>query len=567
MGKGKRWTGAGLIAAALVVAGAVALLRSGGAGLPGGQAPSDSESKGRALRMPAASSPLTSPTGTASPTLTATATITLRQTATPTLGATAVPTATLDLTPVPEPSLTPEPGPAASSTPTIVNLPYAAQGSGFEPPEGRVWGMQFAAEFDPLRYLDFLRLELPRGRQAGLASIRTTLRWDEVEPSNTTPDRFDWRAADRKLGDYSRGGYDLMVQLVAYPAWATEYQCGGALRPGMEAEWQSFAREAARRYGRAPYRVAAWEIGNEIDGESAVDPDDFERPEEWGRGQPTIPEGGCWGGRAPAYAEFLRLAYTAIKAEDPEVLVTLGGLGNSDVNGWFDMGFLDAFLAAGGGAHSDFIGYHWFANLREVFPNEPTGPDKYHRIRATMAKHGVDKPVWLTETYRHSTVGEPATRAEQIHFLTQELIEVLATTDLERIYWYGWTDFPPDWSPNERGLIGHDHRPKPAFPVLAYALDYSQGEVEDLSTEQVVAYRFRRPRAAGETLIAWSRDGRPARLVLPARGRAPALATWFPAEMLMAGRCCAEAAIPPAGGRYTFNLGADAIFVAIDRPR
>lgn len=466
------------------------------------------------------------------------------------------------------PTATASPRPSPSATPTASATPeppYAAlawRGGG-----RRVWGLQLGLEYDAQRQAEAKARALPLAREAGLSSIRTTLRWDAIEPQNVGPGAYDWAATDRKLADYSAAGFDLLVSIVAYPAWATEYQCGGGLLPGMEPEWRELVRTVVARYSQPPYRVVAWEIGNEVDGESLVREDDRSRPADWGGGQPTTPYGGCWGGRAEAYAEFLRIADEAAKSVHPGIPVTLGGLAYADVNGWFDMAFLDALLAAGGGEHFDFLGYHWFPNVRDAFPELPDGPEKLRRLMAILARHGQSKPIWLTETYRFSVAGQPATRLRQRDYLTRELVEVLAAGPVERVYWYSFVDFPAGYSDNERGILDAAFAPKPAFPVLAYTLDYTQGAAEDLSRDAIRAYRFRRLGAPGQTLIAWTLDGAPAILELPAEGAEPAHLTWFPDDLLSSGACCAEAELPPEGGVYRLELGADARYVAIGRAR
>lgn len=461
------------------------------------------------------------------------------------------------------PTRRPSPTPTPSATP---EPPYAAL-SGALAGGRRIWGLQLALEFDAARQVDAQRLALPLAREAGMRAIRTTLRWDHIEPSNVGPGAYDWSESDRKLGDYSAAGFDLLVSLVAYPAWATEYQCGGALLPGMEAEWREFVGAVAERYSRAPYRVVAWEIGNEVDGETVVREDDRQRVADWGGNQPTTPYGGCWGGRAPAYAAFLRAASESIKAVHPEIPVTIGGLANEDINGWFDMQFLPRLLAVGGGEWFDFLGYHWFPDVRDAFAYLPDGPEKLRRLVAILDQAGQRKPIWLTESYRYSVAGQPASRARQIGYLSRELIEVLAAGDIQRVYWYGFVDFPAGYSENERGLIDAAFAPKPAYPVLRYAIDYSQGRAEDMSQGAVKAFQFTPPGGSGRTVIAWTSEGSAITLEIPAESDTPAYVTWFPPEELMAGRCCAETEVAPEGGFYRVELGSDARFVAIGRRR
>lgn len=545
-----------LAAGALVVWALAALSARPGGRISVGQPP-QTEVPGTAV--PVTSTTTVTPDVTTEPTAEITATATLSPTAaiSPTETATLAPTETQ----------APSPEPTATQTPTTVNLPYAARAHKLAVGQGRVWGLQFGLEFLPEAYREYVRVGLPRGSDAGLRSVRTTLRWDRVEPRNTTPDKFDWREHDKKLSDYARAGFDTLVSVVAYPAWATEWQCGGSLKEGMDAEWREFMREAARRYSAAPYKVVAWEIGNEVDNNATVDDDDCKRPPDWGGCQPTVPYGGCWGGRTPQYVAFMRSAYEEVKAVHPDIPVTIGGLGYSDVYNWFDMQFLDRYLAAGGGAYMDFLGYHWFPQLKDAFPDTPTGLEKYRTLADTLKRHGANKPIWLTETYRYTRANAPDTVPGQIRFLTQELPEFLAQTDIQRVYWYSFADFPPGFSENERGLLTHEMRPKPALSVLPYTVEYTQGFAEGLSTDRVIAYRFRRPRAAGYTVIAWSRDGQTARFELPAQSNRPASVVYFPPDMLIAGRCCGRAEVPPAGGVYGFDVGADALFISVDRER
>ncbi len=462
-------------------------------------------------------------------------------------------------TPQPSPTASPEPSPSPTATATP-EPPYAV--GAWRSGGRRIWGLQLGLEFDAGRYAQAQQQALPLAREAGMHSVRTTLRWDQIEPSNVGPGAFDWAATDRKLADYSAAGFDILVAIVAYPAWATEYQCGGGLLPGMETEWAELVRAVVERYSQPPYRVVAWEIGNEVDGETLVREDDHARPASWGGGEPTTPYGGCWGGRAEAYGDFLRIADEAAKSVHPGIPVTLGGLAYEDINGWFDMGFLDALLAAGGGAHFDFLGYHWFPNVRDAFPHLPDGPAKLRRLMATLERHGQSKPIWLTETYRFSVAGQPETRLRQIDFLTRELIEVLAVGTVERVYWYSFVDFPAGYSDNERGILGADYRPKPAFPVLSYVVDFAQGPAEDFSEGNLRAYRFRPP-SGGQRIIAWTTDGSPATLELAAENGGPLRVVWFPKEDLAAGRCCAEAELAPEAGLYRIELGADPRFIAI----
>ncbi|MFN2115252.1 MAG: hypothetical protein ACK2T6_06030 [Anaerolineae bacterium] len=494
------------------------------------------------------------------------------------------PTATLNPTtavsPTSEPSAaatsSPESSPTATPGAPRVLLPWVARRASLASAKTRAWGLQFSLEDDPELYAAYAAVELPRARKLGLRSVRTNLRWDLVEPERTTgPGELDWRLYDERLATYSTAGFDVMVTLVAYPAWATRYQCGMELLPGMEPEWREFVREAALRYSREPYRVAAWEIGNEVDGKTAVVDADFERSEDWGGGQPTTPYGGCWGDRAPQYVEFLRAAYEEIKAVDPDVLVTHGGLANVDLfdhfgYDLFHMDFLDRFLEAGGAEYFDFFNYHWFPDVDPRY--QPPGPVKHRQLMAKLRAHGVDVPVWLTETYRLSDPTRPDGELGQVDFATREVVEMLGFPVIDRVYWYGWVDFPARYKPEpnkpDRGAVRADHSAKPVVSVLPYTIQHTAGRPTNISTDAVSGYRFAWPRERREYVVAWPLvEGGPVTLELPAAPGSRALVTTFPREMLLAGECCTQTVVEERDGVIVLTIGggADEVFAAIDR--
>lgn len=433
-----------------------------------------------------------------------------------------------------------------------------------------MWGLQFSLEDELDLWEEYAEIELPRAHRLGMRSIRTNLRWDDVEPRNVEPSEYDWSIYDRRLAEYSDAGLDVIVTLVAYPSWATEWQCGGAVLQGMDVEWREFVREAARRYRAPRYNIAGWEIGNEVDGKTKIVEADYDRSPEWGGGQPTVPHGGCWGDRAPAYKEFLREAYEEIKGVDPDVPVLLGGLAYVDLYDYFGydlmhMDFLDKLLEAGGGAYFDVFSYHWFPDVDPRY--QPPGPERHRELMAKLHKHGLRPPVWLTETYRLSDPTPPEGELRQMLFTSRDIVELLAFPELERVYWYGWVDFPPRFKPDpsqwDRGAVRHDHTAKPVVKALPYTIEYTNGIPEDVSTDAVRAIQFRRPREAVTYVIAWPRDEGTADLVVPVPSGSQALVTRFPPDLLLQGECCVHEHLREQSGRIEVSVGQEGVFAAI----
>lgn len=382
-----------------------------------------------------------------------------------------------------------------------------------------VLGTEFAPfqEEDEVRYAEVVGHDLPRVRSAGFTSIRTHIYWREIEPTNTEPDSFNWTRYDERLQDYGEYGLDPIVGIVAYPSWATPFACGGGLFPGLEPEWREFVRAAAEHYSRPPFNVHIWEIGNEVDGETEVDlEEDTERPPEMGGNEPTWPFGGCWGDIAPQYVDFLRIAYEEIKAVNPDATVMLGGLAYTEFDHWFIESFFDDFLTAGGGAYTDVVGFHWFKPFQT---NWPTAAAKARELQSIMADHNIDnKPMWLTEAYMPDRMGDRDTRQERYTFITQDIPRTLGSGEIDRLYWYGFSDWPAGWSDIDRGLVTLDHQPKPGLKVFEIMAEFVGGAPSPADLPGVEAYRFRRPQEGEENWVVWSKTDEAHTISLPVSG-------------------------------------------------
>jgi hypothetical protein len=261
---------------------------------------------------------------------------------------------------------------------------------------------------------------------------------------------------------------------------------------------------------------------------------------------------------------FLRIAHEEIKAVDPRARVSYGGLALQPWEDRFHLDFMDRFLEAGGARYTDIENYHWFAHLSRV-PGQPSGPEKHGWLMDSLRRHGASgKPVWLTETYQLTYTGRPESEAEQIGFLSKEIVTMLALPEIERIYWYSWIDNPPEIGDADqigRGLVRHDGVPKPAADILPLTVAATNGRPQDESRDGVVATRFRWPRTGHDALIAWSADGseRSLDVAVPARQRLRL--RWFPEISVMSGECCPSQIRDAAGGIETITVGKDAVFV------
>ncbi len=164
------------------------------------------------------------------------------------------------------------------------------------------------------------------------------------------------------------------------------------------------------------------------------------------------------------YAELVRLAGSAIRAEAPHLTRVLGGMSP------IDPCFLVRLRDKGALDHVDAVAVHGFPLDWNLWPIE-AWPDKVAEIRAVT-----DKPVWITE------VGVSSFGSEEVQAWGLARTAELLAGRAQRIHWYSLYDLPRAWEATTRhkeaegssyyrhfamGLLREDGTPKPSADIFA----------------------------------------------------------------------------------------------------
>ncbi|MBF9252990.1 beta-xylosidase [Pontibacter sp. 172403-2] len=164
------------------------------------------------------------------------------------------------------------------------------------------------------------------------------------------------------------------------------------------------------------------------------------------------------------YAEMVKLAAQAVKAENPEVLRVLGGISPIDPH------FIKTLQGYGTLNDLNAVAVHGFPldwNLWQIHEWQ----DKVAEIEAVT-----DLPVWVTE------VGVSTFGAEEVQEFGLRRTAELLMGRVDRIFWYSLYDLPSAWEATTRhreaegssyyrhfhmGLLREDGTPKIAFRQFA----------------------------------------------------------------------------------------------------
>ncbi len=244
---------------------------------------------------------------------------------------------------------------------------------------------------------------------SGASFIRNEISWAGAEPTNTTPDKYNWTGIDAVAAVVGQGCYTMVMTVLGNPSWAaTDYE--GVIPAENLPEFAQFMRALVERFDGdgiddAPGspQIRYFELYNEPDAGPAGT---MER----------------WGEHGKEYAAMLKAVYPAMKAANSKANVVFGGIAydfftdtdpdNPANNGPFVRKFLDDVLANGGGAYFDIMNYHFYplfgVNWTDNYLMDgPSLVKKTDAIRAVMKKYGVDKPVIITEMGWHNNAMYP----------------------------------------------------------------------------------------------------------------------------------------------------------------
>jgi hypothetical protein len=279
---------------------------------------------------------------------------------------------------------------------------------------------------------------------AGVESVRTAVRWYELQPADAPP---DFTALDALVAAAAGRGLAVLPVVAGTPGWAAKVPGDITSPPADPASYGRFLTALVARYGpagtlwaerpdlpRIPIR--AWQVWNEPNLTRYWAEQPFARP----------------------YVTLLRAARSALRAADPGATVVLAGLPNES---WTA---LRQIYEAGGRGQFDAVALHPYTR----YPRDVVRTVAY--ARREMRKRGDGRlPVWVTELswpaakgkvdrpvgFEVSDKGQAARLGEAL----KKLAKARKRLRIARVFWYTWlsSEAGPsafDWSGLRRERAG-----------------------------------------------------------------------------------------------------------------
>jgi putative glycosyl hydrolase/Big-like domain-containing protein len=304
--------------------------------------------------------------------------------------------------------------------------------------------------------------DLQKMTDSGVRTERFPLMWSKAEPSEGS---FDWADTDQFVGSLASRGIRPVPFVWGSPSWvARRINRPPIDTPAHEQAWKDFLKAAVARYqpggsywsgpyqqrfgsGATPFPIQAWQIWNE----------------------PNLKK--IWAPKpsAPQYAELLHISNAAIKGQDSQAQIILGGIvGYGDPNAWTFLGSL--YQQAGVKDDFDVAALHPYSGSFKNFRLA------VQQFRAVMVRHDdAGTPLWITEFGWGSAppdrFGINKGIQGQKNLLVRSfklILQMRSAWHLQRVFWFFWRD--PSTRPpgtcsfcGSAGLLRYDRTPKPSF--------------------------------------------------------------------------------------------------------
>jgi len=198
-------------------------------------------------------------------------------------------------------------------------------------------------------------------KDAGIKWVRDDLQFANI---CAVAGEFDFEAYDLQFQDFDKAGVQMIGILQGYDSQVTKKRPELVPLHKHPGEWRKFVKATVERYHD---RIKYWEIWNEQDGGF------------WASGS----------NRAQEYVSLLKIAYTEIKAIDPEATVIVGGL-----SGW-NGEYLKGMYLAGAKGYFDAIAVHPYQYGVDVNAKVIRERNNFYDVLTENGEE--DMPIWITE--------------------------------------------------------------------------------------------------------------------------------------------------------------------------
>lgn len=218
--------------------------------------------------------------------------------------------------------------------------------------------------------------------------------------------------------------------------------------------------------------------------------------------------GGNEGIVSPGRFNIVANTYTWVKEVHPEAKVLITAVGGDDDNQFYNgLEALDSLLDQGIADYFDIAHFHYYGVTEGDF--EERLEIRYDDFKTILDKHGVSKPIWVTETSTSSESSTYISGESSEQRQAQDVVKRLtlySAKGAEKVIWYNYGALSPGDKFYGCNLVEKDGIFKPAYYTFKMMVDklgvYT--DVETLENDDPWIYKFTTPTET--VLVAWSKS-------------------------------------------------------------
>ncbi len=316
-------------------------------------------------------------------------------------------------------------------------------------------------------------------RLAGISCVRDRFSWSSIEPQKGT---YRWGHYETSARIQHEAGLTVYQIFHDCPGWASGKR-DSRYPPNKPSDMGDFF---SKMVGHFKDRVKYWEIWNEPDIEV------------------------FYLGKPKEYAACLKETYPRIKEADPEAKVLICSFAMAPAK------FAEGVFREDVEDYFDIYNVHYYGDVKGIVW-------RLNSHKKLLAKHGVKKPIWVTEMGAVHPVAKKAdfeTLKPEASYLVKAYVYGLAN-GAERFFYFIFSDY--DERGRNFGTVNRDFTPRPAYVALCN-LTYMLGEGKfnrkvEVEKEGAECYSF--SDEGKEVNVVWSEKPQKVRFPIQ-KGRKPA---------------------------------------------
>ncbi len=299
--------------------------------------------------------------------------------------------------------------------------------------------------------------QFQRIRRGGVDSVRVTVAWSQIEPTNGA---LDWSVLDQAVARAARNRLELLPAIWGSPSWVAKTVTTLPVRTAKQrGAWMGFLRKIVNRYGRGG---SFW----------AANPGLPRRPirvwQDWNE------ENFFYFAKRPSptqYAKLVRISHKAISSADHGARMILGGMFALPIQhppkAYTARRFLDLMYKRSPGIKRFFDGVALHPFSRSYIYLKAT----VNQVRAVMKRHHDNRTgLWITEVGWGSGHGNNSFekgrkgQVKQLKGAFNVFRNNRRRWRLKRVYWFSLDDLAGSCNfCDSTGLFGGGFTPKPSW--------------------------------------------------------------------------------------------------------